>query len=669
MQSLHKLLAKESMVEIRLVPEEREEIESQYQLRKDLINERIKINNPDENAPTISLTYDLSALAELAKNRELFKDLPVIGVANENLFAIISAKSENQNLIASYNKALASEHTAQLIRDLHAIGTSAYSVINKESLINSINPDAIPLVSKENNIAIDNTQSSSLYVEDEALNALLQMPLVKARLVSLNNYVITKMNKETENYGAIKSVFPATLVDLNDEHFNNLIKLTIELNRAFFDQLERIYEDCCKYAKGAEYTQLKQLLDDIVIQYTALCKEIEAKYEAKESGISDKKLILIAEENISTDPREGHLVLLRNVVDRSRYALDDVLKAVGIDTNIIKKISNKLDSQNNDSLSELFNSVYKDGTDVNISTYEYNNLENIIIFNLKIGEKSSSYLIDLSSIDYPIIKPYSGSYSENNLIGEAPFCTQTLEEFLGRLTNHRRVVGRTAITLDKIQSHINDDIETLNQCQKDIKNYTKSDGNTINIIQTIEKLCEVHKHFHLQNTLFGTSTMPEIPTLPQINNSDDDGITISAIYRKVIDWVNYNINDGVDCPNYGDKDREINPSNSTKIISQMEQIYSTLDKWRLDGDWKLVELNRIFDKSTADYFKYDSDAGQRVIVAQYAAKIFYCVFQQFIDVIRSRCAYETDYYEIIYRNKVLAKIILSKALEVLTQKQ
>lgn len=662
MQSLHKLLAKESIVEIQLVPEEREEIESQYQLRKDLINERIKINNPDEDAPTISLTYDLSALKELAKNRELFKDLPVIGVANENLFAIVSAKSKNQNLIVSYNKALASEHTTQLIRDLHAIGTSAYSVINKESLINSINADAIPLISKENTIAIDNTQSSSLYVEDEALNTLLQMPLVKARLVSLNNYVIAKMDKETENYGAIKSVFPATLADLNDEHFNNLIKLTIELNRAFFDQLERIYEDCCNYAKGAEYTQLKQLLDDIAIQYTALCKEIEAEYEAKESGIYEEKLTLIAEENISTDPKEGHLVLLRNVVDRSRYALDDALKVVGIDTNIIKKISDKLDSQSNDDLSALFNSVYKDGTDVNISTYEYNNLENIIIFNLKIGEKTSSYLIDLSSIDYPIIKPYSGPYDESNLIGEAPCCTQNLEEFLGRLTNHRRVVGRTSITLDNIQSYLKDDIEALSQCQKDIKNYTKSDGNSIDIIQTIKKLCEVHKHYHSQNTLFNISQMPEI-------NLDGNNITINGIYREVIDWVNYNIDDGIDRPDYGDKDREINPSNSTKIISQMEQIYLALDKWRLDGDWKLVELNRIFDKSTAEYFKYDSDAGQRVIVAQYAAKIFYCVFQQFIDVIKSRCAYETDYYEIIYRNKTLAKITLSKALEVLTQKQ
>lgn len=666
MQALYKLLANESVVEIKLVPEEREEIECQYQIRKDLINERIRANNPDGDAPTISLTYDITALDELAKNRELFKNLPVIGVANENLFALVSAKSTNQNLIASYTKALVSEHTNQLIRDLHALGTSAYSVISDESLINSINPDAIPLVSKENTIAVGDIENNNIYVEDKASLALSQMPLVKARLVSLNNYVLSKMNKATEKYSVIKSVFPATLVDLNDDHFNGLIKITIELNRAFFDQLERIYSDCCNYAKGAEYSPLKQLLMDISIKYTALCKEIEAEYELKQSAIYDNKVILIAEENIEVDPKNGHFVLLRNIVERGRSALDDVLKIVGYDINTITKITNKLSDNSVESLTALFNSVYNNDVEVNIRTREYNNLDDIIIFDLKIGEKINSYLIDLSSIDYPIIKPYSGPYDEANVIGEAPHYTQSLGEFSQRLTNHRRTIDRTSITLKEIQSHIENDIEAFGQCQKDIKDYTLLSESNINIIQTIEKLCEIHKHYHSWDA--NLYSLPQ-PTFEKIENPVEDFYAFSEVCRKIIDWVRDDINDSRDCPDYAERDREINPSNNNEIISQMEQIYFTLDKCRLSDNWKSVELNRLFNnEETAEYYTFDNNARQRVIIAQLASKIFYCVFQQFINTIKSRCALETDYYEIIYRNKALAKIILSKALELLNQK-
>lgn len=628
MQKLCKLLAKESIVDIKLTPNERAEIELQYRMRRDLITERVKTTNPDVEIPCISLDYDKIALDDVANSSDLFKGLPVVGVANENIAAIISAKSSNQALLEAYNRVIKSAHTDSLIRDLASLGTSAYCIVSGDSIINTINLEAIPLVTRDNEFVINQKEiNNGVLIDDKASIALSQLPLVKARLIALNDYIIKRMKKETERRDYSRFIFPIKLSDINDQYFQQLIILTNKLNREFFNQLEKIYEDCTIYAEDANYSPLKQLLDDIATSYNALCTEVEIKYNNNLTCDQDNKLIpIIAEETIVTDIKTGYDKSIRNITVGVRNSVDETLKIADVIINRIEKL-----------IGYPIETI-KSNRDIGYNT-KYNGEDSFTIEITTNDNVTLTYHVDLSSIDHPIIVPYNKFDEEKQL-----------ENTFNNLTSYKQTIYGPCVSLYEIIKYIKSDIDTFHQCHSDISKYISVDGVDVDIVKTIEKMCSIYSHYCNKSD---SKLDMIISEFSNIENPIDDYFKFSDICKSIIDLLKNSFYSDKHVLEYNDIKSLINLEDRDNLITTIKDIYSELKKYN-------VGTKSDITSQEIDTYRVDNCSRQRLIISQIVSKIFYIILRYFLNAIKTSFNLVAKCCELNHKNKIIENFVIDK---------
>lgn len=633
MHSLYKLLAYESIVDVKLTPDERAEIELQYQMRKDLITERVKAEDPDADIPCISVDYDATALNELENTAAVYRGLPVVGVANENIAALISAKSKNQALLEAYNQVIKSVHTDNLMRDLASLGISAYNVVSDDSIINSVNLEAIPLVTKDNEIAINQEAvNNGIVTQDKSSVVLSQLPLVKARLVALNDCIIDKMKSENEQDGLSKTIFPLSLSNINDSYFQQLIILTSKLNRAFFVQLEKIYEDCKVYAEGADYSSLKQLLDDIATSYNELCKEVEIKYELKNNSnsllVNEIVSRVSAEEAISTDVKKGYDNALISLVSRIRNIINQTKRIADINLCRIVKIIDKMPSVGKSISDKLQITVYQG---VN-GCY--------ILKVLGSGETYSTYLVDLSSLENPVIKSYNGQISENDRIGDISDI----------LKNSKFTIDCDYISVYGINEYISKDLSTFRECLSAIKKYITITGNDVDIIKVVKDLCEIYARYANRSS---SHTHFVISEFDKIENPINDFFKFSELCMGLIEHIRFALIEDKQEIGYEDVMYTPNSNYDVNLLDALKNIHNELTHSHFEDVQQLTQQE-------IDNFRLDDNIRQRLVIVQIVSLVIDYTFGLFINSIETSFNLTAECCELDYKTKVIANLVTMK---------
>lgn len=417
MYSLTIPFSNESIETIELVDGEREEVEQQLDQRRIAMQEIRTLGRSAEDGEIIidaendKVIVDNGSPTALEANdtlkilvKSVLHNVKDIGVANENIVAMVISNSDKHCLLTEYHKFYTSEEFNHIVSALVEIGNKVFQDgTDNTPISNVISLQKLSELANNNYTTSEVDYDATHYLVDTTISEYLKgfteikdnLADMCFNLAKLDGHVtVENSDSESTPVNHFKSWEETTITSLENKEVNSAIRLVLELNKYFTTSIAKVYEVLTSEIANFGDEEVNELMDSVRSQYNLLCANAEFKLLSERTQAIESYTNSLMAIEAFRDSKIGRILnfvyqflkrLVSLMITNTAFLIKDIVDAIvklvaGINSLILsmmarektKKLNNSKDVEiyfNNDLTDPKFFVKYKDlvkGYDVSI---------------------------------------------------------------------------------------------------------------------------------------------------------------------------------------------------------------------------------------------------------------------------------------------------------------